>query len=291
MKAIDLHTHTCKSDGSYTPAELVDYAIEKGLSAVAITDHDSIEGLDEALSHAKALKEKGLPSIEVIPGIEFSTKYGEQDVHVVGLYIAYDSPVFQDALTGFVDSRTNRNRKMCENLRGAGIDITYEKLQTRYPDSVITRAHYASYLLDEGYVKSRQDAFAQYLGDHTKYFVPREKVTPEQAVKLILRAGGIPILAHPPLYHMGNDRLDELTARLKAEGLMGIEAFYSTYSNQDIRDMQRLAAKYDLLLSGGSDFHGANKPGLDLGNGYGKLFVPEEVLTKMKTRRQRNLLP
>lgn len=284
MKAIDLHTHTCKSDGSYTPAELVDYAIEKGLAAVAVTDHDSIEGLDEALSHAAALKEKGLPSIEVVPGIEFSTKYGEQDVHIVGLYIAYNSPVFQDALKRFVDSRTNRNRKMCENLQGAGIDITYEKLRARYPDSVITRAHYASYLFAEGYVKSRHDAFSQYLGDHTKYFVPREKVTPVQAVRLILTAGGIPILAHPPLYHMGNDRLDGLTASLKAEGLMGIEAFYSTYSNQDIRDMQRLAVKYDLLLSGGSDFHGENKPGLDLGCGYGKLYVPEELLTKMKTR-------
>ncbi len=284
MNAIDLHTHTCKSDGSYTPTELVDYAIEKGLSAVAVTDHDSIEGLDEALLHAKSLKEKGLPSVEVVSGIEFSTKYGEQDVHVVGLFIAYDSPVFQEALDNFVDSRTNRNKKMCQNLQGAGIDITYEKLRARYPDSVITRAHYASYLLEEGYVKSRQDAFAQYLGDHTKYFVPREKVTPEQAVKLILHAGGIPILAHPPLYHMGNDRLDALTAALKKEGLMGIEAFYSTYSNQDIRDMQRLAAKYDLLLSGGSDFHGTNKPGLDLGCGYGKLYVPEEVLTKMKER-------
>lgn len=285
MRTIDLHTHTCKSDGSYTPTELVDYAIEKGLAAVAVTDHDSIEGLDEALSHAAALQEKGLPSVEVVPGIEFSTKYGEQDVHIVGLYIAYDSPVFQDALERFVDSRTNRNRKMCENLQGAGIDITYEKLRARYPDSVITRAHYASYLFEEGYVKSRHDAFSQYLGDHTKYFVPREKVTPVQAVKLILDAGGIPILAHPPLYHMGNDRLDGLTASLKAEGLMGIEAFYSTYSNQDIRDMQRLAAKYDLLLSGGSDFHGENKPGLDLGCGYGKLYVPEEVLTKMKARK------
>lgn len=284
MRAIDLHTHTCKSDGSYTPTELVDYAVEKGLAAVAITDHDSIEGLDEALSHAKILKEKGLPSIEVVPGIEFSTKYEKQDVHVVGLYVAYDSPVFRESLTGFLDSRTNRNQKMCENLRSAGIDITYEKLQSRYPDSVITRAHYASYLLEEGYVKSRQSAFAQYLGDHTKYFVPREKVTPMQAVNLILHAGGIPILAHPPLYHMGNDRLDALTASLKAEGLLGIEAFYSTYDNQDIRDMQRLAVKYDLLLSGGSDFHGVNKPGLDLGCGYGKLFVPEELLTKMKAR-------
>lgn len=284
MKAIDLHTHTCKSDGSYTPAELVDYAIEKGLAAVAITDHDTTEGLNEALSHAADLKDKCLPSVEVVPGIEFSTKYENQDVHVVGLFIAYDSPMFKQALADFVDSRTNRNRKMCENLRGAGIDITYEKLRARYPDSVITRAHYASYLFEKGYVKSRQDAFSQYLGDHTKYFVPREKVTPVQAVKLILHAGGIPILAHPPLYHMGNDRLDKLTASLKAEGLMGIEAFYSTYNNQDIRDMQRLAAKYNLLFSGGSDFHGTNKPGLDLGCGYGKLFVPEDLLAKMKIR-------
>lgn len=286
MKAIDLHTHTCKSDGSYTPAELVDYAIEKGLAAVAITDHDSIAGLDESLSHAAALREQGLPSLEVIPGIEFSTKYENQDVHIVGLYIAYDSDVFQKALNDFVDSREGRNRKMCKNLQEAGIGITYEKLLERFPGAVITRAHYASFLCEYGYVRNRQDAFAKYLGDHTKYFVPREKVTPAQAVDLILKAGGIPILAHPPLYHMGNERLDALVSSLKAVGLMGIEAFYSTYTNQDVRDMMRLAEKYDLLLSGGSDFHGANKPGLDLGCGYGKLFVPEELLDKIKETRQ-----
>ncbi len=282
MRAIDLHTHTSKSDGSFTPTELVDYAIKKDLAAVAVTDHDSIEGLDEALAHAASLREKGLPSIEVVPGIEFSTKYENQDVHIVGLYLSYDSGVFREALGGFVDSRVNRNRKMCKNLQDAGIDISYEKLQAMYPDAVITRAHYASYLLEHGYVKSRQDAFAQYLGDHTRYFVPREKVTPAQAVELIHRAGGVPILAHPPLYHMGNERLDTLVSSLKSDGLMGIEVFYSTYSNQDIRDMLRLSDKYELLRSGGSDFHGANKPGLDLGCGYGKLFVPEELLFKIK---------
>ncbi len=282
MKAIDLHTHTCKSDGSYTPTELVDYAIEKNLAAVAITDHDSIEGLDEALAHASDLKKRGLPSVEVVPGIEFSTKYQKQDVHIVGLYISYGEEAFQDALCGFVDSRISRNMKMCENLQGAGIDITYDKLLHMYPEAVITRAHYASYLLAHGYVKSRQDAFARYLGDHTKYFVPREKVTPSQAVELIIKAGGIPILAHPPLYHMGNSRLESLVSSLKEDGLMGIEVFYSTYTNQDVRDMRRLADKYDLLISGGSDFHGANKPGLDLGCGYGKLYVPEEALFKIK---------
>ena len=289
MRAIDLHTHTCKSDGSYTPTELVDYAIEKNLAAVAITDHDSIEGLDEAVAHAAALRERGLPSVEMIPGIEFSTKCEKQDVHIVGLYISYEREAFQSALGSFVDSRVSRNRKMCENLQGAGIDITYEKLLAMYPDAVITRAHYASYLLEHGYVKSRQDAFARYLGDHTKYFVPREKVTPSQAVDLILKADGVPILAHPPLYHMGNDRLDTLVSSLKADGLMGIEVFYSTYSNQDVRDMQRLAAKYNLLVSGGSDFHGANKPGLDLGCGYGKLYIPEETLLKIKAALPRKV--
>lgn len=282
MKAIDLHTHTCKSDGSYTPTELVDYAIEKNLAAIAITDHDTIEGLDEAVSHAASLRARSLPSVEVIPGIEFSTKYDKQDVHIVGLYISYKKEAFQNALGGFVDSRESRNIKMCENLQGAGIDITYERLLRMYPGAVITRAHYASFLLEHGYVRSRQDAFARYLGDHTKYFVPREKVTPSQAVELILKADGIPILAHPPLYHMGNDRLEALVSFLKADGLMGIEAFYSTYNNQDVRDMLRLSEKYDLLVSGGSDFHGANKPGLDLGCGYGRLYVPEDALRKIK---------
>lgn len=282
MRAVDLHTHSNKSDGSYNPAELVDYAIAKGLAAVALTDHDTTDGLAEAITHADALSRSGQPSIEVIPGIEFSTKHEDKDVHVVGLYISYDSPGFDAKLQEFVDSRTSRNIKMCNNLREAGIDITYEKLQERNPDAVITRAHYASYLFEEGYVKSRHDAFAQYLGDHTKYFVPREKVTPAQAVSLILQAGGIPVLAHPPLYHMGKDRLDDLVSDLKDAGLMGIEALYSTYTNQDERDMRRLALKYDLLLSGGSDFHGANKPNLDLGTGYGRLFVPEEFLDKIK---------
>lgn len=286
MRAIDLHTHTAKSDGSFSPTELVDYAVEKNLAAVAITDHDSIAGLDEALSHAASLLEQGLPSVEVVPGIEFSTKYEKQDVHIVGLYIAYDSDIFQKSLDGFIDSREGRNQKMCKNLQEAGIGISYEKLREIYPGAVITRAHYASFLCEYGYVKNRQDAFAKYLGDHTKYFVPREKVTPAQAVELIRKAGGVPILAHPPLYHMGSERLDALVSSLKAEGLMGIESFYSTYTNQDVRDMLRLAEKYSLLLSGGSDFHGANKPGLDLGCGYGKLFVPEEVLTKIKEARK-----
>ena len=282
QKQIDLHTHTSKSDGSYTPTELVDYAIQKALIAVAITDHDTTDGLDEAISYAALLRRQGKPSIEVIPGIEFSTEYEGKDVHIVGLYISYDAPAFQAQLDAFVESRINRNIKMCTKLQEAGIDITYEKLQEDNPGAVITRAHYAAYLHTHGYVRSRTEAFDRYLGDHTPYFIPREKVTPVQAVRLILDAGGVPILAHPPLYHMGKDRLRKLVASLKEAGLIGIEAIYSTYTNQDENDMRKLADEFHLLLSGGSDFHGANKVNYNLGTGRGNLRIPYSLLESLK---------
>ena len=273
MKAVDLHVHSDKSDGSMSPAALTAYAAEKGLRAFALTDHDTIDGLAEALNAAKQF-----PDLEVIPGIEFSTEYKGRDIHIVGLYIRYDDPEFLKYLTDFQNSRIRRNEKMCNNLASAGIDISFEKLQAEFPDSVITRAHYARYLLDHGYVGSLKEAFDRYVGDHSKYFVPREKVTPVQAVELILRAGGIPILAHPVLYRMSDAALEELVAQLKDAGLIGMECVYSTYSSAEERDMKRLADKYGLIYSGGSDFHGKAKPGLDLATGYGKLFVPETIL-------------
>ncbi len=289
MNIVDLHVHSNKSDGTYSPTELVDYAIQKGLSAFALTDHDTISGLVEAISYAKSLKktfpqneEQTIP--EVIPGIEFSTEYEGKDIHIVGLYIDYTNTSFTNKLTAFIDSRTSRNHKMCEKLQNAGMDITYDKLISEFPDAVITRAHYAKFLLKYGYVRSMNEAFERYLGDHASCFVPRKKVTPFDAVELILMAGGIPILAHPILYHMSNDRLDKLVSSLKDVGLIGIECIYPTYRLADERQMRKLALKYSLLQSGGSDFHGANKPGLDLAVGYGKLFIPEEILLKLKKR-------
>lgn len=353
MQAVDLHVHSNRSDGTYSPTQLVDYAMEKGLAAIALTDHDTVDGLDEIIAYAESLRRQSvdaacadskqpenslvqelsfdasgnagkqqLPSQapgctagqshlsvipgctagqshlfvipgstpgqlrmvpEIIPGIEFSTEYEGKDVHILGLYIDYKDASFQKPLQDFVNSRIIRNEKMCRLLQDAGIDITYEKLLAQFPDSVITRAHYASYLLSHGYTQSMNEGFERYVGDHCPYFVPREKVTPAQAVELILKAKGVPILAHPPLYHMSDSRLDKLVATLKDAGLMGIEAIYSTYSSGEERDMHRLADKYDLLISGGSDFHGANKPRLDLGTGYGKLYVDYSILEKIKS--------
>ena len=282
MNIVDLHVHSNKSDGSFTPTELVNYALEKGLSAFALTDHDTTDGIEEALQAAK-----GKP-IEVIPGIEFSTEYEGKDIHILGLYIDKDAPAFKAHIQSFVDSRILRNQKMCARLQEAGIDISYEKLLDEFPGAIITRSHYARFLLKYGYVKSLPEAFDRYVGDHCPYFVPREKVTPKQAVKLILEAGGVPILAHPVLYHMSDARLDKLVASLKDAGLVGLEAVYSTYNASEERQMRALAAKYDLLISGGSDFHGAAKPKLDLAIGYGKLVIPEEILTNIKKEHNKN---
>lgn len=296
---IDLHVHSTRSDGTFTPKELVDYAIEKGLNAFALTDHDSIDGLEEAFEYAESLRKQQKNSAghteqqalipEIIPGIEFSTEYQGRDIHIVGLYINYKNPDFAKYLKDFVDSRNTRNEKMCRLLREQGIDITTEKLQAEFPDAVITRAHYGKYLLEHGYVGSIAEAFDRYVGDHAPCYVPREKVTPAQAVQLILDADGIPILAHPILYHMSDARLEALVAELKQAGLLGIEAIYSTYNTAEERQIRTLAAKYHLLISGGSDFHGSNKPKQDLGVGFGNLYVPDEVLDHMKACRKKLL--
>lgn len=283
MKSIDLHVHSNKSDGSNTPTELVHMAIAKGLSSFALTDHDTVDGIEEAMTCVSQLRARGMCNVpDVIPGIELSTEYAGRDIHLVGLYIDYHSASFQNALKHFTDARIERNRKMCARLSEAGIDISYEKLTKAFPDSVLTRAHYAVYLVQHGYSLSKEDAFSQYLGDHTKYFVPREKITPEMGIELLLNAGGIPILAHPILYRLSDSALDQLTARLKNAGLVGIEAIYATYTPAEERKIRKLADKYNLCISGGSDYHGAAKPGLEMGTGYGRLFVPEDILPKLK---------
>ncbi len=281
MKSVDLHVHSNKSDGTCSPSDLVTLALSKGLSAFALTDHDTTEGIDEALDAAQKARKQGA-DIEVIPGIEFSTEYEGKDIHIVGIDINYKSESFQKYLIEFQESRDNRNRKMCLKLAEHGVDITYEKLCTEYPDSVLTRAHYAKYMLEHGAVKSMSEAFDRYIGDRAPCFLPREKVTPARAVELILESGGIPILAHPILYHMSDARLEKLVAYLKSAGLVGIEAIYSTYNAAEERQIRKLARQYDLCISGGSDFHGDTKPGLEMGNGYGKLFIPYEVLEKLR---------
>ena len=284
MKAVDLHVHSTRSDGTYTPAELVEYAIKKDLRAFALTDHDTTTGIAEAVTASAN------SCVEVIPGIEFSTEYNGKDIHIVGLYIPYNDPLFMERLEEFQDSRTLRNMKMCQKLQEHGVNLSYEELNVAYPDAVITRAHYSNLLIKKGYVRSMPEAFERYIGDRAPCFVPREKITPVQAIKFLQESGAVSVLAHPTLYHFGNTELNKLVRLLKDAGLAAIEAIYSTYTLGEEHAIRKLAKDYELLISGGSDFHGANKPTIDLGNGKGHLFVPESVLQQIKEFLMNNKL-
>ena len=282
MRAIDLHTHSNNSDGTFTVKELMDYAYKKDLAAIALTDHDTVKGLDEAISYA----EKHCPGLEVIPGVEVSTVNEGKDCHIVGLYINHHDETFLNRLKELHDVRERRNVEIAANLHNiAGFDFTYEDVQKEFPGAVITRAHFAKYLLDKGYVGSWQEAFDRYIGEGKPCFVPPNRIDPEIGVRYILDAGGVPVLAHPILYHLSDEKLEALVSRLKDAGLIGIEAIYSTYDSRDERQIKDLPKKYGLLVSGGSDFHGKNKPKIDLGSGMGKLFIPEDVLDAIKAAR------
>ncbi|TCT16775.1 hypothetical protein EDC18_10170 [Natranaerovirga pectinivora] len=273
---IDLHVHSNASDGTMTPTELVTYAKNKGIKAIALTDHDTINGVREAKAVGAAL------GVEVISGIELSTSYNNKDVHILGLFIDENNKGFIDELDAFKESRSDRNEMMIERLNELGIDISNEDLSNESCDGVITRAHFAKVLLKKGYIKKIDEAFKKYIGDNCPAFIPRSKVTPESAINLIKKYNGISILAHPFLYDLSTKGLIGLIEHLKEEGLDGIEAIYSLHSGSEQSYIKQLAKKYDLLISGGSDFHGSNKPFIDLGVGKGKLLVPDAVLEKLK---------
>lgn len=273
---IDLHVHSNCSDGTLSPREVVSYAVQKGLKAIALTDHDTIAGIPEAVKAAEEL------SLELIPGLEFSTNYKGRDIHMLGLDISWQDPAFLQSLKEFQDSRDLRNRKMIARLQEYGVDITYEKMAAEYPDAVWTRANFARYLRDHGYVKTMPDAFTRYVGDNAPCFIPREKVTPWQAMELIHQAGGYAVLAHPILYRLKEDELELLVKTLSDKGLDGIEAIYSTYRWTDESRIRQLARAYGLSITGGSDFHGSNKPDIDLGTGRGNLAIPYDIWTNVK---------
>ncbi len=284
MKTIDLHVHSCYSDGSLTPSELVSLACSYGLSAFALTDHDTTDGIDEAIRASEST------SLEVVPGIEFSTRYMHRDIHVLGYYMDYHASSFRQTLQDFLDARDIRNRQMCERIREyTGFPISMDILTSSYPDAVITRAHMAAWLVAQNFAETRQIAFDKYLGEHAPCFVPKSEVTPADAIRLILDHGGIPVLAHPLLYALSKKQLHQLLKELKEAGLMGIEAVYVLNRQADETFVRSLAKTYGLIITGGSDFHGANKPNIELGTGIqASLSVSYELLEIMKAARPRS---
>ncbi len=284
MKYIDLHVHSTASDGTFTPAELVDHAVNVGLSAFALTDHDTLRGIPEAKERTLWHKKQG-HAIEVYPGVEISAAYKNRDIHILGLLVEETNEILDRALTAFLENRNRRNDKMIEKFNELGIDLTMEDLLEDAPCSVITRAHFATALLKKGIVSSVQEAFEKYVGDDGPCYVPREYMSPEQAIHMIRKAGGVPVLAHPLLYKLPHDELYALVERLKSLGLKGIEVYYSNNRGQDEANVKSLANHFGLVCTGGSDFHGAVKPAIELGSGKGNLKIPYSVLENVIAAR------
>ena len=246
------------------------------LKALALTDHDTTAGILPAFSAAKA----GGP--ELIPGIEMSCLYQGKDIHIVGLFIDPAHPSLLSVLQVYQASRKRRNRMMAQKLTRAGFPVTAEALAAMFPGAVLTRAHFARYMLSHGWISQIDEAFQKYIGDGGPCYVEKAYIAPEESLRVIREAGGISILAHPLLYHMSENELEKMICFLKSLGLEGIEAMYSTYTDADQLYVLKLASRFGLLKSGGSDFHGTNKPSIALGTGCGRLCVPDAYLESMK---------
>ncbi len=277
---VDLHTHSTASDGTYTPAELVRAAKEAGLSAVALTDHDTFAGLPEAREEARR------QGIELVPGCELSLDFSGLPTHMLALFIDERPGALLSALDRVRNARRMRNELMLEKLAKVGVHLAREQVEA-HAHGTVGRPHMAQAMLQAGVVRSIEEAFDRFLGRHGLAYVPKEKLGPEEAIRAVHEDGGLAILAHPYLLTQQISRLEPMVAELKGRGLDGIEVYYTEHNDRFTSQLEALAGRLGLLMSGGSDFHGAVKPDVRLGRGRGGLFVPGALLDRMKERLKR----
>ena len=270
MALVDLHLHTTASDGRLSPTQLVALLAKRRVQVAAITDHDSTEGLAEAFSAAESF-----PNLTIIPGIELSADLPGNEIHVLGYFIQYDDVQFQKTLTNFRQGRRKRAQQMVQKLGELGVKIEWERVQELAGDGAVGRPHIAQAMVEKGYIKAVQEAFVTYLGRNGSAYVERERLSPEDSLGLIRRYGGVPVLAHPT--YIKNP--EEIIERLKEVGLLGMEAYYAKYSNEEIKELVDMAHRYNLLPCGGSDYHAFGTPGEPL---PGEMGPPLEVVERLK---------
>ena len=276
-KYIDLHTHSTCSDGTLTPEEVVKEAKNAGLTAIALTDHDTIDGLSEAIEAGKKY------GIEVITGIEFSVS-ADTEMHLLGLNFNLDCPEITDILDEMIIQREKRNVKVVKLLSDIGINITLEDIARESTSKVTGRSQIAKAMLKKGYVSGIKEAFDKYLSFGRPAFVERASLTPEDAIRIIKKSGGRAFLAHLNQTEKTDNELYSILSHLKECGLDGIEGYYTEYTDDMNMRYRKMAQDLGLMLSGGSDFHGANKDGYNIGTGKGNLRIPHELLEKIKKR-------
>lgn len=276
---IDLHCHSYFSDGTFSPEEIVIKAKKRGLRAIALTDHDTINGLETFQQAGQKYH------IETITGIEFAAQYNrfrKQEIHIVGLGFSLTAKALTEQMKKIVEARQIRNEKMIYALNQLGFDISYEQIKQNAGGNIITRAHFANVLVQKNIVKNTKDAFDKYLSTDKPAYVQRQALSPALCIQTIQKSGGVAVLAHPTLYHMDYNEIELLSQELKSYGLNAIETQYSSYSSEQSKKITALADKIGLLYSGGSDFHGKNKPNIDIGVGKNNLHIPYSYWEALK---------
>jgi predicted metal-dependent phosphoesterase TrpH len=252
VSRVDLHVHSTASDGKFTPVEIVRKAAALGIRYLSVTDHDSVDGIESAVKAARTF-----PRLTFIPGVEVSTDVAEGEIHILGYFIDYSRQELADTLKRFRTSREVRARRMVDKLGEMGIVIDWARVREIAGDGVIGRPHIAQAMLEKGYIDSFKEAFNKYIGRDGPAYVEREKMTPEEAVVLILRSGGLPVLAHP----FTVKDMEKWVADLKEAGLVGIEAYYKDNTPENTQAVLKIAEEYGLIATGGTDFHGIEGSG------------------------------
>lgn len=276
----DLHTHSCYSDGTCTPAEIIAKAEALGLSAVALTDHNTVAGIPEFLSAAQDR------AVEAIPGVELSTNYGKTELHIVGLFLPEDK---LDAVTDLTDSfnrkKEESNRLLVKNLNRAGYRLDYDEIRRSHPEGTVNRAVIAGALLEKGYVASVSEAFQGLLSKKSGFYIPPEQLSSFDAIQFLGSIGAVPLLAHPFLNLKTEEALRHFLSEAVPCGLAAMETMYPSFSPETTALARRIAREFGLKESGGSDFHGQTKPHISLGTGKGSLFVPSSIVDELKNSR------
>lgn len=275
--SIDLHLHSRWSDGSDEPSRLVDLAVAAGLSAIALTDHDNFDGIADARTAAAG-------RIDLVPGIELSIEWGAGGLHLLGWWVERGSPL-DVGLVDIRSGREQRNMEMVAALNALGYPVTYERVLQISEKGVTGRPHIAQALVEVGAVATEAEAFDRLLATGALAYRDRKRLTMELAVSLIRESGGVAAVAHPHTVASGADGFSAAFARFAELGVTGVECWYPEYSPQQREDMARMAARYGLVPTGGSDYHGTHKPGLEVGTGRGDLAVPDRVLEQLQARR------
>lgn len=279
---VDLHAHTTASDGSLQPEELVDLAKKSELAALAVTDHDTVAGVERALVHGKKV------GLEVIPGVEISSNLDQRDVHLLGLFVDHKDEKLLKRIADMAMSRATRNEKMIKKLQDAGIPITKEDLPAAEEGKQIARGHIAEVLIAKGYATNLRDALDRYLVKGTPGYVMKEVLSVEECIDMVHQAGGLIFVAHlHQIDPKSPDHSLEIAEKIIALGADGLETVYSEYDEFWSKTTAELANKLGVLQTGGSDFHGRMKKNLELGTGYGALRVPYEFVKKMKEKLAR----